>query len=146
MGPKLPPDQSARQVFASMLEGNCHHSWGIFSAATQKHFADWALKDLYQRNNEAATGARLSAREVKLMFESNDPMLIKFFWRRFFFASSANDLFRYGYFSTQSVQGKNAIVKVTLKYPNGQVQEVNLPMINERGGWKLAYVENNLPF
>jgi hypothetical protein len=51
-----------------------------------------------------------------------------------------------GYFSIHSLEGKKAMVKVTLKYPNGQVREVGLPMVEERGGWRLAYVEHNLPF
>lgn len=146
MPPKVPPDEAARKFFSSMIEGKCNISWTIFSNASQKKFAEWSLQDLYERNNDAATEAKLGVKEIKLMFENNDPLLIKFFWRRFFFASSANELFRLGYFSTDSVKGKKAIVKVTLKYPNGQVREIGLPMVDERGGWKLAYVENDLPF
>jgi hypothetical protein len=143
---KQTPDQAARQFYSSLNEGKCHISWNIFSGASQKKFADWSLKDLYERNNEACVAAQLGVKEVKLMFENNDPMLIKFFWRRFFFASSASEIYRLGYFSLENTKGKKAIVKVTLKYPNGQVREIGLPMVSERGGWKLAYVENNLPF
>ncbi len=146
MAQKLPPDRSARQFYASLMESQCHISWSIFSTASQNKFAEWALHDLFNRNAEAAKAAQLGLKEIKLMFERNDTMLLKFFWRRFFFASGANELYRLGYFSVDSVKGNKAIVKVTLKYPNGQVREIGLPMVQERGGWKLAYVENNLPF
>ncbi len=146
MGDKLPPDQAARRFYAALMESQCHISWSFFSTASQNKFAEWALQDLYNRNNEAAQAAQLTAKEIKLMFERNDTMLLKFFWRRFFFSSGANELYRLGYFSIDSSKGKKAIVKVTLKYPNGQVKEIGLPMVHERGGWKLAYVENNLPF
>lgn len=142
----MPPDVAARRFYASLMESQCHISWSLFSNASQKKFAEWALQDLYQRNNEAAKTANLSVKEVKLMFERNDSILLKFFWRRFFFSSGANELYRLGYFSIDRQDNKKAIVKVTLKYPNGQVQEIGLPMVNERGGWKLAYVEHNLPF
>lgn len=146
MADKLPPDQAARRFYSSLMESQCHVSWSFFSNASQKKFAEWALHDLYRRNAEAAQAAKLGIKEIKLMFERNDSMLLKFFWRRFFFSSGANEIYRLGYFSVDSVKGKKAIVKVTLKYPNGQVREIGLPMVNERGGWKLAYVENNLPF
>ena len=146
MAPKVPPEETARRFFVALNETKCSVSWGMFTNATQSFFTDWVLKDLYNRNQEAAAAAKLSTKEVRLMFQNNDPSLIKFFWRRFFFSSSASDLFRYGYFTVDSVDGKKAIVKVTLKYPNGQVKEVRLPMVDERGGWKLAYIENKLPF
>ncbi len=146
MGNNLPADQAARRFYASLMESQCQVSWSFFSKTTQNKFAEWALHDLYQRNQEAAKAANLGIKEVKLMFERNDPMLLKFFWRRFFFASGANEIYRLGYFSIDSVKGKTAVVKVTLKYPNGQVREIGLPMVEERGGWKLAYVENKLPF
>jgi len=143
---KLPPDQAARRFFASLMESQCHICWGFFSTASQNKFAEWALQDIYRRNPEAAKAAELGIKEIKLLFERNDSMLIKFFWRRFFNASGANELFRLGYFSVDSIKGNKAIVKVVLKYANGQVREVGLPMSNERGGWKLAYVEHDLPF
>lgn len=128
------------------MESQCHVSWDMFSNASQKQFANWSLQEIERRNSEAVKFAQLSIKEIKLMFEQNDSILLKFFWRRFFFASGANEIFRLGYFSTDSVKGKKAVVRVTLKYPNGQVQEIGLPMVDERGGWRLAYVENNLPF
>jgi len=146
MNEKLPPDQATRQFFASLMESQCHVSWGIFSKASQDKFAEWALQELYTRNKDAAENAKLGIKEVKLMFERNDSILLKFFWRRFFFSSGTNELYRLGYFTVDSVKGNKAVIKVTLKYPNGQVQEVGLPMVMERGGWRLAYVEHNLPF
>lgn len=146
MAEKTLPHQAARTFYASLMESQCQVSWSIFSKASQKQFAQWALEELMRRNQDAVKNAGLGLKEVKLMFEQNDPSLMKFFWRRFFFSSGANEIFRLGYFSTDSVNGKKAIVKVTLKYPNGQVQEIGLPMVEESGGWKLAYVEHNLPF
>lgn len=146
MPEKMPPDQAARWFYSSLMESQCHTSWSIFSKGSQNHFVEWALQELYNRNKEAAESAGLSRKEIKLMFERNDSILLKFFWRRFFFASGANEIFRLGYFSVDSVKGKKAVVKVLLKYPNGQVHEIGLPMVEERGEWKLAYVENNLPF
>lgn len=143
---KLPPDQAARRFYASLMESQCHLSWELFSNASQKKFAEWVLQDLYSRNKDAASAADLGLKEIRLMFERNDPMLMKFFWRRFFFSSGANEIYRLGYFSLDSVKGKKAVVRVTLKYPNGQVREIGLPMVEERGQWCLAYVENDLPF
>lgn len=142
---KLPPDQAARQFYSSLMESQCHVSWSLFSNDSKEKFAQWALEEVYRRNRDAALFAKISVKEVKLMFERNDSLLLKFFWRRFFFASGANELYRLGYFSVNEVQGKKAVVKVTLKYPNGQVREIGLPMVDQRG-WKLAYAENNLPF
>ncbi len=128
------------------MESQCHISWAIFSTPTQNKFAEWALEELARRNPEAVETAQLSMKEVKLLFSRNDSILMKYFWRRFFFSSAAAEIFRLGYFSTDSIKAGKAIVKVTLRYPNGQVRDIGLPMVEERSGWKLAYVENNLPF
>lgn len=146
MNDKLPPDQAARRFFSALMESQCNVTWSYFSTPSQNKFAEWMLKEVYDRNPQAAKAADLGVKEVKILFENNDSMVMKFFWRRFFFASAAHEIFRLGYFSTDSITGKKAIVRVKLKYPNGQTRDIGLPMILERGGWKLAYVEHNLPF
>lgn len=146
VGNKMEPHETARQFFASIMDSQCHISWALFSAASQKNFSEWTLHEIYNRNKESAAMANIGIDEVRLMFENNDSQILKYFWRRFFFSSGAGEIFRFGYFATVQTQGKQAIVKVTLQYPNGQTREIGLPMVKERNVWCLAYVEHNLPF
>lgn len=146
IGKGMQPHEAARQFFAAIMESQCGISWALFSDASQKQFAEWALHEIYTRNKNSAEQANLGYSEVVLMFENNDSQVLKYFWRRFFFSSGAAEIFRFGYFDTVQVTGKNAIVKVSLHYPNGQTREIGLPMVQNRGVWCLAYVEHNLPF
>lgn len=143
---KLPPDKAANQFYASLMQSQCHICWDTFSKHSQNQFAEWAKEEMYRRNPEACKAAQISSKEVKLLFARNDSLILKYFWRRFFFASGANEIYRLGYFSVHSEEGNTAMVKVNLKYPNGQERDIALPMVKEGGNWKLAYVENNLPF
>lgn len=145
MAPKVPPDKILYQFYHSLLQSQCHVSWSLFSKQTQNQFAQWFLEELQRRNPNAVNAAQLGVKEVKIMFGNNDSMVMKFFWRRFFFSSGANEFARFGYFSTDEIQGNQAFVRATVRLPNGQVREFRLPMVNEKG-WKYAYVENNLPF
>lgn len=143
---QIPPDKAANQFYASLMQSQCHVCWGFLSNESQNKFAQWTLEELQRRNPEACAAAEMGVKEVKLLFERNDSLIMKFFWRRFFFASGANELYRLGYFSVHNIEGSKATVRVHLKYPNGQEKDVALPMVKQRGGWRLAYVENNLPF
>ena len=141
----MSPDQVLYQFYASLLQSQCNVSWNLFSKATRNKFAEWFLEELKRRNPDAVSAADLGLKEVMIMFGNNDSLVMKFFWRRFFFASGANEFARFGYFDVDSIEGKKAFVKATVRLPNGQVREFRLPLVNE-GGWKYAYVENNLPF
>lgn len=81
-----------------------------------------------------------------MLFEKNDSSVMKSFWKRFFYSSNANDFFRFGTYETVQSDNKNAIVRIHLGYPNGHRAQVDITMANERGTWKLAYVESGLPF
>lgn len=142
----LAPHEAARQFFGSIMESQCQSSWLIFSEASRQKFAQWTLEEIYNRNKESAITANLGLSEVELMFENNDSQIMKYFWRRFFFASGAGEIFRFGYFETVQIQDNKAVVKVSLQYPNGQANEIGLPMVKENNAWRLAYVEHNLPF
>jgi hypothetical protein len=145
-GKGMEPHECARQFFASIMESQCHVSWALFSDASQQKFSEWTLAEIYGRNKESAEAANMGLPEIVLMFEANDSQILKYFWRRFFFSSGAGEIFRFGYFSTYQVMPDKAVVKVALKYPNGQNKEIGLPMVKNRGTWCLAYVEHNLPF
>lgn len=140
------PHDCARYFFQSLLQNQVQVCWGLFSDKSQKEFINWTLKDLYAQNEKAAKGANLGPPEVKLMFETNNLDLIIRFWRRFVRQSQAPKFARYGYYDTLSNNGKNAMVEARLIYENGQEERVNLTMLNERGGWRLGYLESGLPF
>jgi hypothetical protein len=140
------PHQIADYFFKTLMHNQCNTSWSLFSQKSKKTFLDWTLKDIYQRNPEAAQVAKLSHKEVQLLFEKNDSSVMKTFWKRFFYNSGANDFFRFGYYQTLTNDGKKAVVRVTFQYPDGRGAQVDLSMVNEKGGWKLAYVESGMPF
>lgn len=128
------------------MQNQCNVSWKLFSKKTQDKFLQWTLNDIYARNKKAAEFAKLGLTEVRMMFENNDTGIMKSFWKRFFFASNANFLFRFGYFDTKKVEKNKAVVICTMKFPDGRQAEAKMLMVNERGGWKLGYVESGLPF
>jgi hypothetical protein len=141
------PDQAADYFFKSLMHNQCHVSWTLFSAATQKVFLKWTLTDIYNRHPEAAQAAKLGEPEVKLMFEKNDPSLMKTFWKQFFYSSNANDFFRFGYYNVlEGGSNKQCVVRVTFQYPDGRTAQADLTMVNERNGWRIGYVESGLPF
>ncbi|WP_303673606.1 hypothetical protein [Vampirovibrio chlorellavorus] len=140
------PHEVARYFFQTLLQSQVQVCWGLFTDHSQKEFVQWTMKDIYQQNPKAAQAAKLGPPEVKLMFETNNLDLVLRFWRRFVRQSQAAQFARYGYFSTLSIQGKTATVEAHLVFPNGQEQRVNLIMVNERGDWRLGYLESNMPF
>jgi hypothetical protein len=140
------PHEAARYFYQALLQSQVQICWGLFSDKSQKEFINWTLKDLYQQNEKAAKAAKLGPPEVKLMFETNNLDLIMRFWRRFVRQSQAAQFGRYGYYETVESNGKTATVEAKLDYENGQEQRVNLTMVNERGGWRLGYLESGLPF
>lgn len=140
------PHKIARHFFASLMQNQCNVSWKLFTKETQDKFLQWTLNDIYTRNRQAAEFADLGITEVRLLFENNDTGIMKSFWKKFFFASNANYLFRFGYFDTAKIDGNKAVVKVVMKFPDGRSATAQLMMLNERGGWKLGYVESGLPF
>jgi hypothetical protein len=121
-------------------------AWGLFSKHTQDEFAKWALDDLYRRTPEAAKAAGIAVPEIKLLLENNDPGMMKNFWKRFFFASHANEFFRFGYYSLLGNNGSVANVQVLFKYPDGRQASQELKIMKERNGWKFGYLESGLPF
>jgi hypothetical protein len=145
-GDGKPPHEKAKDFFFAMMDNRCQQSWSSFSTPSQNYFADWTLNQLAHKNKMAVQQAALTLKEVRLMFEGNDPSLMKYFWKHFFINSGAGEIYRFGTFGCEWIKGKNAMVRVSLKYPNGKHRDIGLPMIKERTGWKLAYVENKLPF
>lgn len=128
------------------MQNQCHFCWSLFSKKSQEKFLEWSVSDIYARHPQAATLAKLGPPEVRLLFENNDGSLMKTFWKRFFYNSGANDFFRFGYFHTRKIEGSRASVDVICKYPDGHETTTRLTMQKERSGWKLAYVESDLPF
>ena len=59
---------------------------------------------------------------------------------------NADHFFRYGYFNPKEIRGKQAIIQVVCQYPDGRSATTDLTLVDERGGWKLAYYESGLPF
>lgn len=143
---KLTPEQAARSLYQALMQNQCDVSWKVFSKESQKVFIKWTLEDIYQRHSHAAEGAQLSEKEVRLMFENNDPTVMKSFWKRFFFSSNAANLFRYGYFLPAKIEGNQAQVPVHMMFPDGRTEDVSLTMVKEWSDWKLAYTESGLPF
>ncbi|MBX2860401.1 MAG: hypothetical protein KTR14_04155 [Vampirovibrio sp.] len=142
----ITPDMIADQFFKYLMHNQCHVCWRLLSEPSRKQFMAWTLNDIYQRHPKAAEAAKIGDAEVKLLFENNDASIMKTFWKRFFYSSGANEFFRYGYYETIAHQGKRATVRVKLVYPDGSQNEVDLQMVQELNGWKLAYVESGLPF
>lgn len=140
------PDQMAQHFFKSLMHNQCHVCWGLFSMRSQAEFLHWTLQDIYTRHPEAAKVSKLAAPEVKMLFEKNDSSVMKSFWKRFFYSSNANDFFRFGHYETVQSDNKHATVRIHLMYPNGHRASVDISMVNEKGGWKLAYIESGLPF
>jgi hypothetical protein len=140
------PDQMAQYFFKSLMHNQCHVCWGLFSQRTQTEFLNWTLQDIYQRHPQAAQASKLAMPEVKMLFENNDPGVMKSFWKRFFYSSGTNDFFQFGTYHTVQSDNKNATVRIQLEYPNGHRTAVDIQMVFEKGGWKLAYVEAGLPF
>lgn len=143
---KAQPEQVADYFFKCFMANQCHVCWNLFSQASQQAFLDWTVKDVYQRHPAAAEAAKLGPPEIRLMFEKNDPSLIKSFWKRFFFKSGANEIFRYGYYKALDNNEQVATVQVDLIYPDGRTAQVQFKMLMERTGWKFGYVESGLPF
>lgn len=140
------PHDVAKYFFQSLMQNQCHICWGLFSDKTQREFINWTLKDIYAQNPQAAKAAKLGAPEVKLMFETNNLDLIIRFWRRFVRQSRAVEFARYAYFDTVEDRGKSAVVEARMIYENGQEQRVQLTMVQERGGWRLGYLESGMGF
>jgi hypothetical protein len=140
------PHDVAKFFFQSLMQNQCHVCWGLFSDKTQREFINWTLKDIYAQNPKAAKAAKLGTPEVKLMFETNNLDLIIRFWRRFVRQSRAVEFARYAYFDTLENRGKSAIVEARMIYENGQEQRVQLTMLQERGGWRLGYLESGMGF
>lgn len=128
------------------MQNQCQACWQLFSDKSQKEFISWTLKDLYEQYPKAAQAAKLGPPEIKLMFETNNLDLVIRFWRRFVRQSNAVYFHRYGYFELGASDGKTASVDVRLDYENGREDRVTLTMVNERGGWRLGYLESGLPF
>ncbi len=143
---KAPPDKVANYFFRSLMHNQCHICWSLFSKRSQDEFLKWTLNDIYERHPEAARQAKIGPAEVKLLFENNDVSLMKTFWKRFFFSSGANEFFRFGYYATVDNTGSQSTVRVLCKFPDGRSTQTDLLLLNERGNWKLGYVEASLPF
>lgn len=144
---KASPDQAAQQFFRMLMQSQCNICWDIFTKKSQDVFLAWTKDDIYKRHPKAAQFSKIGEKEIRLMFEKNDTSLMKSFWKHFFFISNAGEMFRYGYFSlVGEPQGSTANVLITMKYPDGRTKEVPLKMFNERGGWRLGYLESDLPF
>lgn len=142
----MTPDQTAKYFFQSLMQNQCHICWGLFSAASQKVFLEWSMKDIYKRNPQAAKAANLGPSEVRLLFENNDISQMKTFWKYFFYKSNSNDFFRFGYFKTRNIKGNRAGVDVVCQYPDGRRATAEFLFVKEKGVWKFAYIEANLPF
>ncbi len=140
------PHDIAKYFFQCLMQNQCHICWGLFSDRTQKEFINWTMRDIYEQHREAATTAKLGPPEIKLMFETNNLDLIIRFWRRFFRESRAQNFASYAYFDTIDNNGKTATVESKLIYDNGKEERINLMMLKERNGWRLAYLESGLPF
>jgi hypothetical protein len=140
------PDQVLDGFFKYLMQNQCHVSWALFSATSQAKFLDWTLDTLYNKNGEAAKTAKLTTKEVRMLLERNDSMLMKTFWKKFYLSSNAGDFYRFGYYSLLNQDGKDAQVQVEFRYPQGQIVHITVNMVFERNGWKLAYIESGLPF
>ncbi len=143
---KLSADETTKYFFQSLMHNQCHVCWGLFSKSTQSAFLKWTIDDIYSRHRNAAEFAKLGPAEVKLLFENNDASLMKTFWKRFFFNSNANEFFRFGYYTVKESDGRRAVVEIRCQYDDGRSRATDVLLFQERGGWKLGYVESNLPF
>lgn len=143
---KRQPDETARSFFQTLIQSQCHVCWSMFTHKTQQEFLKWTLSDIYTRNREAAEKARLGPAEIKIMFECNDPGLMRSFWRRFLQKSEAQMFLNFAYFETLEIAGKIATVEARLVYPNGHTDRVHIKMFSEGGSWKMGYLESGLPF
>ncbi len=144
------PNKIAQYFFQALMNNQLNMCWSLFSQKSQQEFLKYTHQAIHSMHGDAAQMAKLGLSEIKLMFESPDPTFMKTvftaFWKRFFYQSNTNDFFRYGYFTTASSDGKQAIVEAKLVYPEGRTKVVQLKMFHQRGGWRLGYIESELPF
>lgn len=143
---KYTPENIAKLFFHSLSQLQFPTCWNLFTSKTQKEFLDWTLQKIYQQHNNAASEAKLGAPEVKFMFEVNDRSLGQIFWKRFIGKSMAQQFLNYAYFDLKEIQGKKATVIARFEFPDGRKANKEITMINERGGWKFAYLESGFPF
>lgn len=146
MAKNTTPHETAKYFFQALVQNQCQVAWDLFSSASQKHFVNWTLQDIYKQNEKAARAAKLKFAEVKLMFETNNLDLVIRFWRRFAQQSRAADFARFAYFETLSQEGSHATVEAKLIYYNGQETKIRLTMVFDRSRWRFGYIESGLPF
>jgi hypothetical protein len=146
MSQKSAPHDSIKYFFQSLVQNQCQVAWDLFSPASQKHFVNWTMQDIYTQNEKAAKAAKLGYPEVKLMFETNNLDLVLRFWRRFVQQSRAAEFARFAYFDTLSQNGGKATVEAKIVYPNGQELKRNLITVFDRSKWRFGYIESDLPF
>lgn len=139
------PEVVANQFYKDFMANKFSDCFDRFTKFSQEKVLDWTLNDIYARHKEAAEAAKLTKKEIRIMFKRNDPSLLKSFWKYFYQRSGTLEIFRYGYFSLLDNDGKKATVQVKLVYPNGQQALVKMQLFKQ-GSWKLGYFESNLPF
>ncbi|MEB3246213.1 MAG: hypothetical protein VKJ06_09565 [Vampirovibrionales bacterium] len=140
--------QTANNFFKTFMNNQCHICWGMFTKVSQERFLAWCVDDLYKKHPQAVEASQIGPKEVRLLLERNDQLMIKSFWKRFFALCGANEIYRYGYFAPDLERSseKETMVNIRLKLPDGRQGVIPLRMIKERGDWKMGYIESELPF
>jgi hypothetical protein len=143
---QLTPELAAQKFFQLFMSNQFAESYDCFTKKSQLVFIDWAFKHLKAQHPKAVEESGLGPKEVGIMFKRNDQSLVQSFWKHFYFASGAGELYQFGYFELIDTQGNTADVNVRLEYPNGQAGSVKLKMQKERNAWRFAYIESGLEF
>jgi len=140
----LTHDVACNQFFKTLMAEKLPEAFRLFSTHTQNVFLAWSLDYIHKRNTQAAQQAGITAKEVKVMFLTNNLSIRKSFWRQYAGISGALEIFRFGYFSPGPIEGNVGEVHVNLQYPDGRKGKVSLKMIKEGGQWRFGYIESGM--
>jgi hypothetical protein len=139
------PKNFVFQFYRTLMMSQCQVSFSMLTPDSQKGFCDAILKVMLERKPEATKAAGIGHPEIRLLIQSNDSFVMKFFWRRFYRISNCYDMVYNGLYSNENVRSDYAEVHVEL--PDGKNGTyTGVFKIYKKGPiWKYGYIESNCP-
>jgi hypothetical protein len=140
----MTPHESFQTFLQKFMSNQFGVAFEMFSTQSKTEFLNYTFDLLKQRYPDAIRISGIGLKEVEMMFKQNEKSLIHSFWKNFYFNSGSQELYQFGAFETNGIQGNKATVHCVLTYPNGQEGEVDITMIKEGASWKYGYIESGL--
>jgi hypothetical protein len=136
------PKNFVFQFYRTMMMSQCHISFSMLTDKSQKIFMDAVYNVMMQRKPNATKAADIGHPEIRMLIESNDSFIMKFFWRRFYKMCGCYDMIYHGIYSNENERSDYAEVHVIL--PNGNdTERTDVFKIYRKGPiWKFGYVES----